>query len=507
MTVVSPDSSSQTDSRYADWKAPARHGDILIWPEPATILKDAEQNGRYLSHSNAFIQNTPLRELRAAQRKWLGFSEDSVIFGTGHQTELYHAGVWVKDALIHAAANKAKGVAIHFAVDTDQPKHLNVRWPGESLPLCDDPSTTTAEWSGQLALPTPAHISELKEHYNKAAQYWTFEPLLPDFLDIMQRLALDQIGLSAGITRAQHAIDWSLGLRQHTMLVSPILGSQPYLVFVHHILARADDFAIDYNAALARYRKREGIKSVMRPMPDLAVGADDVEAPFWLDNLEDGTRVRAHVKKRNGHWQLEVGHATFVFDRNEHGWLAGERLVCWLRDRHLRLSPRALTLTTFLRLFVVDQFVHGIGGGRYDQVADDLIENHFKLPAPKFAVTTATLLFQSAVGRTRVCLSCLDQEGHRLKHSLLGDRKQQILAQIAKHPRKSLERSLAFHDMHSALATAQVNNNLLTNWEERRKDAEQRDREDAVIFDRELFYVLHSRAVLSEMVNRYLAAF
>ena len=37
------------------------------------------------------------------------------------------------------------------------------------------------------------------------------------------------------------------------------------------------------------------------------------------------------------------------------------------------LRPRALTLTLFARLCVADFFIHGIGGGKYDEVTDRII--------------------------------------------------------------------------------------------------------------------------------------
>jgi hypothetical protein len=43
--------------------------------------------------------------------------------------------VWVKDALINSIATKLNGAAYHVAVDTDAPKHLHLRWPGESIPI------------------------------------------------------------------------------------------------------------------------------------------------------------------------------------------------------------------------------------------------------------------------------------------------------------------------------------------------------------------------------------
>ena len=99
---------------------------------------------------------------------------------------------------------------------------------------------------------------------------------------------------------------------------------------------------------------------------------------------------------------LEARHVVDLLpDRSSHA------LGAWLRRNDLRLSPRALTLTMLLRLFVADQFVHGIGGARYDQVTDTLIARHFNLEPPRFAVTTATLYFPGAAGRTRECVACV----------------------------------------------------------------------------------------------------
>jgi hypothetical protein len=147
--------------------------------------------------------------------------------------------------------------------------------------------------------------------------------------------------------------------------------------------------------------------------------------------------------------------------------------------------------------------VHGIGGGRYDQVTDRLIARHFRLAPSAFAVTTATLYFPGAVGRSRVCLSCVAQEGHRLRHGLLGTKKSGILSQIESMPRRSMQRLLAFQNMHAALTAAAVENPKIAEWERQSREAEERDREDEVIFDRELFYAMQTRERLVGMIERY----
>jgi hypothetical protein len=173
----------------------------------------------------------------------------------------------------------------------------------------------------------------------------------------------------------------------------------------------------------------------------------------------------------------------------------------------VRLSPRALTLTMFFRLALVDQFIHGIGGGRYDQVTDRLIARHFNIEPPRFCVTTATLYFPDAVGRSRVCMPCVAQEGHKLRHNVLGERKRELVARIEAAPRKSLDRSAAFYEMHRQLAAARHTHPLLSRWDEHVREVQQREAEEASVFDRELFYAIQPRERLTRLIERYDAAF
>ena len=47
--------------------------------------------------------------------------------------------------------------------------------------------------------------------------------------------------------------------------------------------------------------------------------------------------------------------------------------------------------TLFARLFLSDLFLHGIGGAKYDQVTDAIIERFFGLKPPEYMTITATL--------------------------------------------------------------------------------------------------------------------
>ncbi len=496
----------ETSPRYADWKAPPEDGARLLWPPPSQLLADTRDNASRLSSAHgALVQNIPLPDLRARLREWLGHANDAgPLIATGHQTELYHPGVWVKNVVIDLVAKKLGGHAYHVAVDTDEPKHLSLRWPGGSAPLTD--RAAAASWSGLLDAPTPAHLSHLERAVTEASAGWGFEPLAGRFLGHLKRLALeDETKLAPAITNSLHRLDWELGLRHHALVFSPVCWSEPYLVFVHHILSRADRFAADYNAALDAYRRANKVRAAGRPMPNLNVSDDSCEAPFWLDELATGGRYRAAVVRMGDRWALRSptdAEDIFLFDAAADGWDAARGLLAWLRRNDLRLSPRALTLTMLLRLLVADQFIHGIGGARYDQVTDTLIARHFGVEPPRFAVTTATLYLPGAAGRARACMMCVMQEGRRLRHNVLGAEKRRLVEAIAAAPRGSAERSSLFFEMHGKLSAAARHPDILL-WEQRREAAEAREQSDRVVFDRELFYAMQPEDRLVAMIEQY----
>lgn len=487
---------------YPDWKAPAPDGEILLWPASRQLCDDVVANQKRLSAADTRVQNVSLSEVRRRQREWLGHDDDQPFIADGHQTELYHPGVWAKTALGDGIATRLGGAAYHIAVDTDSPKHLQLRWVGGSMPITDDPRVTSAHWTGEVDAPSPAHLAELERRL--AAAGFDSASTIMQFVSSLRRLALEQPKLPAALTNACHELDWQLGLRHHALLESPMLLSEPYLVFAHHIAARAGAFAASYNRTLAAYRRKEKIRSVMRPMPDLAAFEDSVELPFWLDDLTTGARMRPSVFVGDSGYVLSLkSGAEFYFDPAVDGWDASAKLLRWLRQNRVRLGPRALTLTMYLRLFVADQFIHGIGGARYDQVTDAIIADHFAIQPPAFCVTTATMYLPQALGRTRVCVRCVLQEGHRLRHSLLGDRKRDYVEKIAAAPRGSTDRFAAFAEMHRELAGAIRTHPALKKWEESLRDAEVLDAEESILFDRELFYALQPRERLMEMIERY----
>ena len=58
----------------------------------------------------------------------------------------------------------------------------------------------------------------------------------------------------------------------------------------------------------------------------------------------------------------------------------------------LKVRSRALTNTLYARLFLADLFIHGIGGGKYDELTDELIRRFYGVEPPAFLVLSATRL-------------------------------------------------------------------------------------------------------------------
>src|SRR5439155_10700075 len=74
---------------------------------------------------------------------------------------------------------------------------------------------------------------------------------------------------------------------------------------------------------------------------------------------------------------------------------AREPVMVWeagsLRLEDEPIRPRALTLTLFARVCLGDFFIHGIGGGKYDEVTDAIIRDYFGVEPPAYQVLSATL--------------------------------------------------------------------------------------------------------------------
>jgi hypothetical protein len=476
----------------ADWKAPTTDGEILVSPGLDQLVASARENHRLLSDCPIIIADKPLHIWRQQLRQLLGHPDlKQLLICSGHQAELYHPGVWIKLALIDRLARATGGRAVQIAVDSDAPKHLQLRWPNGGIELSPR-MDSTIPWAGRLPPPSADHLQIVMEEVKQATQQWDFKSLLPDFLASLTMTSQTQPNLCAAVVHAIQQLDHQLDLSYELCMTEPIWSSDPYFAFVLHLLTNAEKFAHSYNQALATYRAQERIKSPGRPMPDLAINSEQIELPFWLDDLTTGRRQRLAIMRTPAGLRLDIGRAALDISKS-----SVSNLSQFYITNQIRIAPRALTLTMFLRLFACDQWIHGIGGARYDQVTDEIIRDFFRLDPPAFGVTTATLYFPSSVHRQRTSLPAIQHLGHQLKHRVLGTKKTIYVERINHAPRRSPQRAEIFAGMHRDMDEA--DSPTMVEWNEKWQRAQMDAVQDRTLFDRELFYALQPKARLEEL--------
>jgi hypothetical protein len=349
------------------YRAPTANGAVLAEPNFDAIPALVEANQRVLDRADVMVGGLSLRELRALARREVlelarentesparraGLSFDGPLLLAGHQPELSHPGVWVKNFALHGLARKLGGIPLHLVVDNDTLKSTSLRFP---VFRDRDPSSVHLE---SLAFDIMGN-EEPYEHraVNDEEQFRTFaESAAPLFANWGYRPLLAKywtVGKNVGeaFTAMRRACERAWGCHNLELPVSRLSQTNAFRAFAKHVLANLPRFCDVYNTAISAYRETNGVRSLNHPAPELADG----EAPFW-ERTASGRRVRA----------------TAASDPNE-------------------LRPRALTLTLFARVCLGDFFIHGIGGGKYDEVTDTIIRDYFGIEPPAYQVLSATL--------------------------------------------------------------------------------------------------------------------
>jgi len=142
--------------------------------------------------------------------------------------------------------------------------------------------------------------------------------------------------------------------------LSDLLNSKDYKEFFFEIYSQSTAFREIFNCLLDEYRNEFRFRYKNFPFPKLEEG----ELPFW--------RVRGEKRER-----------FFKNDMDKRDY-----------DKAL-IFPRAVTLTIFLRLYRLDLFIHGIGGGNYEWIQDRIIERFFKQKPSPYAVISGTFLLDT----------------------------------------------------------------------------------------------------------------
>ena len=329
------------------------------------------------------------------------------LFVGGHQPEIFHTGVWFKNAVLSRLA-KCDGVSINLLIDHDLAKHHSL-----SIPTLTD--------SGQLIVRNVA-FAELKANLpweqlaaNQFELLDDFEaqveqldddalqqpPMLKEFWEQVEQAVAAGRSLGQAIAIARHTIELTHGWQTLDLPLSQVCKTWQFGCFVNEIISRGEQVVNAYNDARRVYREYHGLRNEVHPVPPLVIenNADTqwVETPFWIYSDASPTRAALFIKRCKGRNYLTNKDDIEIKMRDKGSLLLNEPLWQETLKAGIKIRPRALMITTFLRLFAADLFVHGIGGGKYDQVTDLLISKLWGIEPPVYMVATASLFLPLSI--------------------------------------------------------------------------------------------------------------
>ena len=291
------------------------------------------------------------------------------LFVAGHQPEFFHPGVWVKNFVLHALAQQHDAIALNLVVDDDTAKSTHML-----VPAGDHVARVAFDrWQSQVPFEERHVLDEelwtsFPGRVGEITRSWPFRPWLAEIWDLVRRQETPLLG--ERIVRTRRALERTMGIRPLEVPLSAVCRTPTFAKFAAVLLRELPDFHRKYNESVAAYRRRHGLKSQNHPVPDLTRDQGRYEAPFWAWRRGDQRRRRLYVEVGNGSVTLwaetdRIGQLVGPADTWSQQWLA-------LESAGIRIRTRALTTTLFTRLYLADLFMHGLGGGKYDEVTDEL---------------------------------------------------------------------------------------------------------------------------------------
>lgn len=406
--------------QYARYRAPAESGQKLIAPPWSELCRIVAGNVAWRRETQLTILGRPLNDFAVdARRETLerasayvatyssfptstkgprggGFTAPLIV--TGHQPELVHPGVWVKNFAAAALCSSKGAISLNLVIDGDACRSTAIRVPAGTA---NSPRWELVDFDG------PAEEMPWEERAIHHAERWMNFPqrvaeatrdLLNDrMLDDWWPLAMERAAatgrIGLGLAQARHLAEIEWGRHNLELPQSAMCQTVAFRRFTLHLFNELPRFAVSYNDALGEYRRVHRLRNHAQPVPNLAVEGEWFQAPYWVWTATEPNRRPLYVRK-DGAGLVATDRKTFerrlscVCD--DAGEKALAELAAWEHEG-IKLRSRALITTMFSRLAVADLFIHGIGGAKYDEATDAICERFFGTAPPAFAAISGTL--------------------------------------------------------------------------------------------------------------------
>ena len=400
------------DGQRSKRRAPSGDRESLIDPPLSQVAKRLQQNRLILDRWDFDFAGQSPQALRADIRNYLltqarqytvqyrdvslpsDRSADSLFVVTGHQPELFHAGVWFKNFVLDRIAQQSQAVPIHLIIDNDIPKTTAIRIPSGTVA---NPTTQTIALERPTAFPFEERFIQDDLLYQSFDQrvYSAIQTLVPDPLLIenwQESLKADEGENNLGyrLARFRHRQEAKIGLQTLELPLSSVCDHSTFDVLAANLFSRFEQVYQTYNQSLMEHRLVHRIRSQVHPVPNLTLRDDWHELPFWIWTDSNPHRRALFVRQHQKQFELSDLKGGAAWRLGDCESAIGKHFSK-LRGQGVKIRPRALITTLFARLFLSDLFLHGIGGGNYDELTDLLILRLFQVDAPGYLTATSTL--------------------------------------------------------------------------------------------------------------------
>ncbi len=424
-----------------------RVADVLIANADLARSYDLELGGRPLADLARLARREFLAAAHASTREYIDLPEayqrrvaaaaegTAPVFVAGHQPRLFHPGVWFKNFALSRLASEHDGVGVNLIIDSDAVGSPAIRVPAgdavhptiSSIPLDQTAGEVPFE---QRQIQDAATFAAFGKRATAALASLVTDPLVASWWPEVVRSAGREANLGRTIAQARHRLEARWGLVTLEAPQSVVCGLESFAWLVAHLVARPRRTSDVYNAALTDYRRANRIRSRSHPVPNLSASGEWFETPFWVWNASDPARRGLFARRSGRGVALSnlAGWETTLDRLDDSDAASAAQQLRTLADSGVKIRTRAITTTLFARLLLGDLFLHGIGGAKYDELTDLVIQRLFHLDAPGYMVLSATVRLPVAGRASR------PEGSRRIRHEL---------RELVFHPEHYLDRELA----------------------------------------------------------------
>lgn len=313
---------------------------------------------------------------------------------TGHQPIWHHPGILAKNIVADKFARQQKGLCIHLVVDHDiGDSDMILPFSSDGLAL-DFMKIPGEENQRQIPFelrnkPDLKIINNLINSITKNCPENFCCRLWLEYLKKNSQTILSLKNLADIITSLQAVLNNALGIEMLYLPTSLMSQSNSFLKFSASIIKNYEKFTYIYNDAVSKNTTHSNFKFLN------VDNAGKTPLPLWLVTA-CGLRSCLYVKK--------TGSATITISTMSRNLAEIDitadmipQLKSILSEYQLSLRPKAVTMMLFVRLFLSDLFIHGIGGGLYEKITDFILDNYYNSKKTAVAIATATAALPLAV--------------------------------------------------------------------------------------------------------------